>query len=203
MNYIYTAIISYLLGSFNTAYFLAKAKGFDIRERGSRNAGASNIKINLGWGAAVVTGLCDMLKTIIAIKLSSYLFPNDEVIPFLAGAMSIIGHIFPFYLNFYGGKGFASYIGMLIAINWKLALVIMALTAILTYVTNYIVLATLTVITVVPIYYICTKGNPYGILILVVIAAVIAFKHRINIQRILRHEEIGFREKKKQEEAKE
>ena len=70
MEYIYTAIISYLLGSINTAYILAKSKGFDIRERGSNNAGASNIKLNLGWGAAVVTGLCDMLKAIIAIKLS-------------------------------------------------------------------------------------------------------------------------------------
>ncbi|MBR5341984.1 MAG: glycerol-3-phosphate 1-O-acyltransferase PlsY [Erysipelotrichaceae bacterium] len=199
MEYIYTAIISYLLGSINTAYILAKSKGFDIRERGSNNAGASNVKLNLGWGAAVVTGLCDMLKAIIAIKLSSYLFPDNEVIPFLAGAMAIVGHIFPFYMGFRGGKGFASYLGMLLALNWKLALVMMALTVIVTFITNYIALATLCTVTIVPLYYIYMKANPICIAILLAVTVLIYYKHRINIQRIIRHEEIGFRDKKKKE----
>ncbi len=197
MNYLCTALISYLLGSFNTAYFIAKAKGFDIRERGSMNAGASNIKVNLGWGYAVLTGLCDFLKTIIAIKLSSYLFPGDAVIPFLAGGMSIVGHIYPFYLGFRGGKGFACYIGMLIAIDWKLALAVSILTVVLMYATNYIVIATYSAITVVPLYYMYKKADIRIILILVAIAALIAFKHRVNIRRIMNGEEIPVREKKK------
>ena len=200
MEYIYTSIISYLLGTFNTAFFLAKAKGFDIRERGSMNAGASNAKLNLGWGAGILTGLADMLKAIAAILLCSYLFPNNEIIPFLAGAMAIVGHIFPFYLKFRGGKGFASYIGMLIALDWKLAVAIMILTVIITFVTNYIALATLTVITIVPFYFLYKKTNICCVLILFAIAALIAFKHRINIRRMINHEEIGFREKKKKAE---
>ncbi len=197
MNYICTSMISYLFGSFSTAYFIAKAKDFDIRDRGSMNAGASNIKINLGWGYGILTGFCDMLKTIIAIRLSSYLFPNDAVIPFLAGAMSIVGHIFPFYLHFKGGKGFASYIGMLLAIDWKFALAIMVLTAVLMYATNYIVIATFTVIAVTPLYFLWKGAGTVNVLILAAVAALIAYKHRVNIGRIIRGEEIGVREKKK------
>ena len=190
-------IISYLLGSFNIAYFIAKANGFDIRERGSRNAGASNMKVNFGWWAGILTALVDMLKAIIAVRLCSYLFPDDEIIPFLAGAMTIVGHIFPFYMGFRGGKGFASYLGMVIAINWKLALAVMALTAIVTYVTNYIVIGTFSVITVVPLYYIFNKASIGIIAILVAVALLMLYKHRINIKRIISHEEIGLREKKK------
>ena len=203
MNYIYTALISYLFGSFNTAYWLAKAHGFDIRERGSNNAGASNIKLNLGWGAAVLTGAVDMLKTIAAMKLCSYLFPNDSVIPFLAGAMSIVGHIFPFYMGFKGGKGFASYIGMLIALDWRFALAMMALTVIVTLVTDYIAVATMCVITVVPLWYIYQKAGPAAIGILVAVALLMFYKHRINIKRIINHEEIGLRGKRKKKQEKE
>ncbi|MBR4462891.1 MAG: glycerol-3-phosphate acyltransferase [Erysipelotrichaceae bacterium] len=197
MNYLYTALISYLFGSFNTAYFIAKAKGFDIRERGSMNAGASNIKVNLGWGYAIFTCLCDFLKTILAMKLTSYLFLGDEIIPFLAGAMSIVGHIYPFYLGFHGGKGFACYIGMLLGLNWKFALIVMAIVAIITYVTNYIVVGTLTAITIVPLYYIYNKASIGVIAILVAIAALIAYKHRVNIKRILNGTEITAIERKK------
>ncbi|MBQ9425137.1 MAG: glycerol-3-phosphate acyltransferase [Erysipelotrichaceae bacterium] len=200
MEYVYTALISYLLGSFNIAYFVGKAHGFDIRERGSKNAGASNMKVNFGWGAAVATCLCDMGKAILAIFLCSYLFPGNEIIPFFAGAMAIVGHIFPFYLGFRGGKGFASYLGMLLAINWKLALVIMTLVGIIMYLSNYIVVATLTVMVLVPLYYIYQQADISIILILLAVSALIFYKHRINIRRIINHEEIHVLEKKKKKE---
>ncbi|MBQ2658744.1 MAG: glycerol-3-phosphate acyltransferase [Erysipelotrichaceae bacterium] len=190
MEYIYTSLISYLLGSFNIAYFVSKAHGFDIRETGSRNAGASNMKVNFGWGAGIMTCLVDMAKAIIAMKLCAYLFPNNEIIPVLAGAMAVVGHIYPFYMGFHGGKGFASYIGMLLGLNWKFALVIMALTAIVTLISNYIVVGTLTTMAVVPLYLIFTKANIYVILIVTAVSALITYKHRINIRRIINHEEI-------------
>ncbi|MBQ6478754.1 MAG: glycerol-3-phosphate acyltransferase [Erysipelotrichaceae bacterium] len=199
MNYICTSLISYLLGSFNTAYFIAKANGFDIRERGSKNAGASNIKVNFGWGAGIFTCLCDMLKAIIAMKLCAYLFPDNEIIPILAGAMAVIGHIYPFYMGFKGGKGFASYIGMLLGFNWKFALVIMAITAIVTLLSNYIVVGTFATMLIVPLYLIYTKANIYIILIVTAISVLIVYKHRINIRRIINHEEIVVFERKKKE----
>ena len=203
MNYIYTALISYLFGTFNIAYIIAKAHGFDIRERGSKNAGASNMKVNFGWGAGVLTALCDMAKSVIAIKLCSYLFPNDELIPFISGAMAIIGHIFPFYMGFRGGKGFASYIGMVIGTNIKLALVIAVLTIIIALSTNYIVLGTFIVITVVPLYYIFTGARIEIILILLALAALIFYKHRANIVRLFHHEEMVIFDRSKKKETKE
>lgn len=196
MNYIFTALISYLFGSFNTAYFLGKAKGFDIRERGSHNAGASNIKVNLGWGAAILTGLADMFKAILSILLCSYLFPDDPLISFLAGAMAVVGHIFPFYMDFKGGKGYASYLGMLLGLDYKIALLAMALTVILSLLSNYIAIGTYAALLVVPVCFILKGESGAPLIVLILVSALIAFKHRVNIRRILRHEEIGIREKK-------
>ena len=202
MEYIYTSLISYLLGSFNIAYFVSRAHGFDIRETGSRNAGASNMKVNFGWGAGIMTCLVDMFKAIIAMKLCTYLFPNNEIIPALAGAMAVVGHIYPFYLGFHGGKGFASYLGMLIGLNWKLALAIMLLTGIVTLLSNYIVLGTLSTMVTVPIYLICTKANIYVTAIITAVSLLIIYKHRINFRRIINHEEIVVFDRSKKKKQK-
>ena len=191
MKYLITAIISYLLGSINTAYLFGKAHGMDIREKGSKNAGASNVKVNFGWAAGIFTGLCDMAKAIIAMKLCGHLYPDSEIIPYLAGAMTIVGHIFPFYMGFKGGKGFASYLGMMIGIDLKFGLIIVALTIIVAFASDYVAVATLTIIVIVPLYFIFTKANIAIILIMIAISLLIGYKHKINIQRLMKHEEMG------------
>ena len=196
MKYIITAIIGYFIGCFNTAYFISKAKGFDIRQTGSGNAGASNIKISLGWKAGIITALTDILKTVLAIYLCSYLFKDDIVIKFLAGVMSIIGHIYPFYMQFKGGKGFACYAGMLLAINYKLALVIIVANILITIITNYIALATMFTVIVTPLYYIYKQESIYVIALLIFVGLVMIYKHKINIIRIINHEEIPLRKKR-------
>ena len=196
MNYLVTAIISYLLGSINTAYIFGRLHGLDIREKGSRNAGASNIKVNFGWAAGIFTGLCDMAKAIIAMRLCGYLFPGNELIPFLAGAMAIVGHIFPFYMDFRGGKGFASYLGMMVGIDYRFGLIIVALTIVLTFLTNYVAVATAIILIIVPLYFIYIKADIAIIIILIAVSLLIACKHRINFIRLKNHEEMGLREKK-------
>ena len=202
MEYIYTSLISYLLGSFNIAYFVSKAHGFDIRETGSRNAGASNMKVNFGWGAGIMTCLVDMLKAIVAMKLCAYLFPDNEIIPALAGVMAVVGHIYPFYMGFHGGKGFASYLGMLIGLNWKLALAIMLLVGIVSLLSNYIVAGTLTTMVTVPLYLIFTRANIYVTLAITALSLLIIYKHRINIKRIINHEEMVIFDRSKKKEQK-
>lgn len=197
MKYLITLTISYLLGSINTAYLFGKAHGVDIRDKGSRNAGASNIKVNYGWAAGIFTGLCDMAKAIVAMKLCSHLFPGDELILFLAGGMTIVGHIFPFYMQFKGGKGFASYLGMMIGIDLKLGLIIVALTIVLSLLSNYVVVGTLIVLIIVPLYFIYIKADISIIMIMIAISALIAYKHRINIRRLIAHEEMGVFDRKK------
>ena len=194
MEYLVCALIGYAFGCVNFAYIIGKLKGFDIRDKGSGNAGASNITISLGWGYGVLTGLMDILKSFAAAMICRHLYPDLPVAPFLAGACAVMGHIFPFYMKFKGGKGFASYLGMMLACNWKLCLVLCIVTVIVTLVTNYIAVATLLVVLITPIYYIYIGADPLIIAVLVVVTVVIFYKHRINIKRIINGEAIKLRD---------
>ena len=111
--------------------------------------------------------------------------------------MTIVGHIFPFYMQFKGGKGFASYLGMMIGIDLKLGLIIVALTIVLSLLSNYVVVGTLIVLIIVPLYFIYIKADISIIMIMIAISALIAYKHRINIRRLIAHEEMGVFDRKK------
>ena len=109
-----------------------------------------------------------------------------------AGVACVLGHIFPFYLRFRGGKGFASFFGMTLALNWKLALVIAAVVLIVTVVTDYIVCGTVTTIVSAPLYIGVTRSWLTA-LIMLIATAVILWKHRENFLRILQGTEFGLR----------
>ncbi|MDO4377521.1 MAG: glycerol-3-phosphate acyltransferase [Erysipelotrichia bacterium] len=191
MNYIIALLLGYGLGCINPAYFFAKAKGFDIRTRGTMSAGASNAKTTMGWKYGIFCALYDALKSVLAMFIIQKLFPGSNDATILAGCSAVIGHIFPFYLNFKGGKGFAAYIGMVFAINWKLGLILLAIGAILSLLTNWVVMATLTFILSFPIYNIVTHAQPITIISSVIVSLVILYKHIINFRRLLNKEEIG------------
>ena len=192
MAYIVAILVGYFLGCSNMAYYLAKLKGADLRSAGSGNLGASNATILLGWGAGVATGVHDVAKSAIAVLLTAILFPEAEFAPFVAGVASVLGHIFPFYLKFRGGKGFASFWGMTLALNWKLALVVGAAIVIITWISDYIVLGTFATIVSVPLYVGLT-GNWIAALIITVATLMILYKHRENIVRLIQKKEIGLR----------
>ncbi len=194
-EYLLTAVIGYTLGCFNTAYFISMAKGFDIRDTGTGNAGASNIKLALGWRFGVITAILDILKAALAVFICAHLFPGNDIIPFLAGAAAVIGHIFPIYLHFRGGKGYASYFGMILAINWKLALALAVLGILVTLISNYIALATLSTTIVTPVYYFWLHVSNPIMIILLTLMAIMFYKHRENLIRIYRHEEVGLQKK--------
>ena len=196
MNYIYAALIGYSLGCINMAYIIGKLNGVDIRDKGSHNAGASNVTITLGWLPGILTGAFDIAKSFLAFWITKQLFGGD-VLPFLAAVFAILGHIFPFYLNFKGGKGFASYIGMCLAYNWKLGLVVMAVTVVITLVTDYIALATMASSIYVPAYLYFIHMTLIVVGMLAALAILIIWKHRTNIRNIIKGEEIGFRNNKK------
>jgi glycerol-3-phosphate acyltransferase PlsY len=121
------------------------------------------------------------------------LFPGVEYIGAVAGVSSVLGHIFPFYLKFKGGKGFASYLGMTIALNWKLALVILLIVVLVTLITDYIVVGTVTTVLSVPTYLGITSHSWILAAILCIATVVILYKHRENYVRIYNGTELGFR----------
>ena len=105
MAYFLAIGLGYLLGCSNMAYWLSRIKNVDIRKNGSGNLGASNATVLLGWGAGVIVALHDIGKAVLAVILTKLLFPEAEYAAAAAGVACVLGHIFPFYLKFKGGKG--------------------------------------------------------------------------------------------------
>lgn len=193
MEYGIVILAAYLLGCSNMAYYIAKWKKADIQAAGSGNLGASNATVLLGWRAGVLTAVHDIGKALLAVLAAQWLFPEKPLIGAVAGVACVLGHIFPFWLKFKGGKGFASYIGMTIALNWKLALVVLALVLIVTVITDYIVVGTMTTVVSVPVALGILTHSVILPLILLVATGVIIYKHRENFPRILNGTEIGLR----------
>jgi len=192
MQYLIVIALGYLLGCSNMATYLARAKQVDLTAGGSGNPGASNAVILMGWGAGVMTAVHDIGKSALAVALARLVFQDLPHIGAVAGVASVLGHIFPFWMGFKGGKGFASYLGMTIALNWKFAIVVLLLVVVVTLVTDYIVAATTTTIVIVPIYMGFSTGL-LAALILLTASLVIAWKHRENYIRMYKGTEIRFR----------
>ncbi len=193
MKDILVIVLGYLLGCSNMAKYIAAMKKVDLSAGGSGNPGASNAVILMGWGAGVLTAIHDIGKAALAVILARLIFPDLPLIGAAAGVAAVLGHIYPFWMKFQGGKGFASYLGMTIALHWKFAIAVLLLVVVVTLITDYIVAATTTTIILVPIGLgILTQslGLP---LILLVASLVIAWKHRENYIRIYNGTEIGFR----------
>lgn len=191
MGYVAVIIIAYLLGCSNMAYWLSLIKKVDIRSKGTGNLGASNATVLLGWGAGVMVAVHDIGKAFLAVLLAQWLQPELAYAGAAAGVACVLGHIYPFYLNFRGGKGLASFIGMLAALEWRVAVVAAILLVAITLVTDYIALGTLTVSVVGPVGLMIVGQGPVVALILGIATVVIFFKHRDNIQRIRNKTEIG------------
>jgi glycerol-3-phosphate acyltransferase PlsY len=193
MEYVIVALVAYLMGCSNMALYLAKLNKQDLRSGGTGNLGASNATILMGWRAGVAVGIHDIGKSALAVILAELIFPDLPAIGALAGVASVLGHIFPFYLKFKGGKGFASFIGMSVALNWKIALVVLALMLLVTLITDYLVAGTMTTIVLVPVSLAFITQSIIVPVIVLVATAVIAFKHRENFVRLCNGTEIGLK----------
>lgn len=193
MGYLVSILAGYLMGSSNMAYWISKIKKVDIRKNGSGNLGASNATVLLGWGAGVIVALHDIGKALLAVLVAKWLFPDLEYAGAAAGVAAVLGHIFPFYLNFKGGKGLASFIGMTIALNWKVALGIVLLLVLMTLVTDYISVGAMSCVVAAPVGMWMDGSGWILPLIICMASVVMLWKHRENIVRIRNHTEIGLR----------
>ena len=200
MGYVITVVVSYLLGCSSMAHYLGKAKKMDIREHGTGNLGASNTAVTMGWGAAILVGAHDVGKGALAVLLVRWIFPELELAPYVAGVACVLGHIFPFYLGFRGGKGLASFMGMTAALNIPLCLVALAILILVTVTTNYIALGSIVVSILVPVGLWLLTGQFWPSAVLLVATLVMFWKHWINIRRILAGTEIGLRKTVKGED---
>ena len=192
--YILTALGGYLLGCSNMAFYLEKLMKNSVRGVGSGTLGASNAVILLVWKAGILVGAHDIGKALLAVYLTQWLLPDLSYAPAVAGVACVLGHIFPFYLKFKGGKGFASYVGMAFALNWKLALVIILLIFVVTVLTDYIVSATVMSAISFPLSMGIYTKSWILVLVLCIASGVMLWRHRENLIRIfIKGNEIGFR----------
>ena len=168
-------------------------KNVDLRAGGSGNLGASNATALLGWSAGILVALHDIGKAALAVYLATRFFPDLAYTGAVAGVACILGHIFPFHLKFKGGKGFASYVGMTLALKWKFALIIVVLIVVVILITDYMVAGTTMTILVVPVYFGIAEHNLILALILCVATGVIIYKHRMNYVRIYNGTEMSLR----------
>ncbi|SDI76364.1 glycerol-3-phosphate acyltransferase [Proteiniclasticum ruminis] len=187
---IISAVVGYLLGNIQAAYILGKLiKKVDIRTMGQGNAGASNAVESLGWKFGVLVAIIDVLKGAVSILLIKMLFKvelNSEgaFLLYLAGYTAILGHIYPFYMNFKGGKGTATLIGILLGMNPLYGLIGILFIAATTFLTDYIVLGTAALTTYVVVLTYLKDLGP-GALILSILGALLSmFLHRKNYKRI-------------------
>ncbi|OAB32632.1 acyl-phosphate glycerol 3-phosphate acyltransferase [Paenibacillus macquariensis subsp. defensor] len=188
---IISLIMSYLIGSISFSVLLAKMlKGIDIRQHGSGNAGATNTLRILGKGPAIVVLCLDVLKGIIAVWLGKWLGGDVAWIPALCGIAAIIGHNWPLYFHFRGGKGVATTIGVLVTLSFFPALIAGIIAILSIVITRYVSLGSLIFVALTPVVMLLLGGYPWPTFwCSLIIVIFVVFRHRTNIVKIVQHRE--------------
>lgn len=191
MNVLISMLIGYAFGCIQSAFLIGKLVGkLDIREYGSGNAGASNVTSIMGVKYGVMVGLIDILKGTFAVLVVKWIYPESPELAYLAGLMAIIGHMFPIYLSFRGGKGVATLVGMMLGVDWKLGLLFILLVAVPALVADFIVFGSLTAFVGLPVVSFF-RGYSIPILVFsILLTLVVFYMHRSNIQRVMAKEEL-------------
>ena len=200
MERVICLLIGYVCGLFQTSYIYGKAHGIDIREHGSGNAGTTNALRTLGAKAGALTFLGDCFKCVLAVVIVRLIFGGShpdtvKLLGLYASAGAILGHNFPFYLKFKGGKGIACTAGLLLSFDWRLTLAALVVFLIAFFATHYVSLGSLLVYVVFLLglavmgqtgQFAMDASHIREMYLVAALLAVLAFyKHRANIVRLL------------------
>lgn len=214
-----TALAAYLLGSISFAVIFSKlfAKK-DVRDSGSGNAGMTNVLRTIGKLPAVLTLICDLLKAVAAIFLAKWIFSTlpfmeaERVGAYIGGISVVLGHIFPVFFGFRGGKGVLTCAGVFLVLDWKLCLICIAIFLIVTLTTGYVSLGSILSMGAAPILtlvvgltlradFLLTRTVIWQTIFIAAIAGISIFMHRENIKRLLSGTENCFKKKKKEQNS--
>ena len=199
--YIIVAIIAYLIGSVNFSILISKKMaGFDVREKGSGNAGTTNMLRSVGKKAAAITLICDILKGVVSIVIAIIVGNivknlDRELLLQIAGIAVVIGHTFPIFFGFKGGKGVATSLGVLLMSNWQIGLICLVFALVLMVLTRMVSLGSCAAAVLFPVltlfinqhYTVLTEGKSGRVYFVysVILAIIVLYNHRSNIKRIL------------------
>ena len=195
--YIIVAIVAYLLGSISFSVIISKKMaGFDVREKGSGNAGATNMLRSVGKKAAILTLLGDAAKGVVAVLfavLVGAIAKNSDksLLVQIAGILVVVGHTFPIFFGFKGGKGVATSLGVVLTTNWKIGLICLVFALVLMALTRMVSMGSVGAAILFPILvlfihtnFTVSEGSSY-LIYSIILAVIVVFNHRSNIQRIL------------------
>ena len=193
MENIICLFIGYFCGCVSPAAMLAKWKGVDLRSQGSGNLGGTNTMLVIGpkYGFAVM--ILDALKAILAGAIASRLFPKLAAVGLVAALGAILGHVFPFYMGFRGGKGLASFAGMILAHDWVLFLLLLAVGLVLMLLVDFSFIAPMSAAVLFPILAGLRTRSRKVFLVTAAASALIIKKHWSNLGKALRGEDIHVR----------
>ena len=194
--YILIAIIAYLLGSISFSVIISKKMaGFDVRQKGSGNAGTTNVLRSVGKKAAIITLVLDVLKGVAAI-LIAYLVGkivkeiDKTLLIQIAGIAVIIGHTFPIFFGFKGGKGIATSLGVLLMTNWNIGLICLVFALVLMALTRIVSIGSIAAAILFPVLIMFMPSDAYivegnYIIYSIILAVLVIYNHRANVQRLL------------------
>ena len=199
--YLIVGIIAYLIGSINFSVLISKKMaGFDVREKGSGNAGTTNMLRSVGKKAAAITLICDILKGVISIVIAIIVGNiaknlDRELLLQIAGIAVVLGHTFPIFFGFKGGKGVATSLGVLLISNWQIGLICLVFAVVLMALTRMVSLGSCAAAVLFPVltlfinqhYTVLTDGKSGRVYFVysVILAIIVLYNHRSNIKRIL------------------
>jgi glycerol-3-phosphate acyltransferase PlsY len=184
-------LISYLLGSIPSALIVGKLwKGIDVRNHGSGNLGATNVLRVLGWGPAIVTALMDVGKGVLAVYLAVSILKNDHIAILLCIISAVIGHSFPIFAGFRGGRSVGISFGILFYLFPKTSLTVLIIAIIIVSITKYKSVASIISAIIYPfILYSLERPVMVYMICVVIVCLFIIYRHIPNIKRLIRGEE--------------
>jgi glycerol-3-phosphate acyltransferase PlsY len=199
--YIISILAGYLIGSVPFGLVFTRMAGYgDIRKIGSGNIGATNVLRTGNKSLALLTVLCDAFKAgfaaYLAGKLASYNDVNSVIASLTAGAFGVLGHNFPVWLNFKGGKGVASAFGFILVTCWPIALIALAIWLAMAFTFKYSSLSAITAAACVPFLSYFFAPEPVYTLVYTLVIALVIVRHHANIKRLLKGEESKIKLKK-------
>ena len=193
MPYLISAILGYFLGCLSPSYMLSKRKDVDLRENGTGNMGATNTMLNMGFRYGVMVMVFDIIKAFLAVKIAQKLFPAKLLVGTLAGCGAIIGHIFPFYLGFKGGKGLATLGGFVLAVDPSAFVVLLAIGVAVSFLIDYSCGVPLSASSLFP-FFLAHHAQSLPVFVVTGMTGVVLLcKHRENVRNIKNGTEIKLR----------
>ncbi|MCL2384014.1 MAG: glycerol-3-phosphate 1-O-acyltransferase PlsY [Oscillospiraceae bacterium] len=189
--YVAMAIIAYFIGSISFGVILTKKfAGFDVRDKGSKGAGMTNVLRTAGKRLALITLVCDILKGVVAILIAmllAWIFVDSvEVVTlnYIAGFFAILGHTFPIFFRFKGGKGVATAIGIMLLLNWQIGLICVVFGVTLMAITRMVSVGSILSAILYPVLTLMLGEGLIAFLGSLMIGLLVVFNHRQNIQRL-------------------